>query len=88
MATCPECSEMFGDDVQTCPSHGCALVPDELVAGEEVPTDVKGHTVAYDAARRLVLLPGGREGKSKVLILRPMNSSEPGMADDQRAGVR
>jgi YVTN family beta-propeller protein len=59
-----------------------------LVAGEEVPTDVKGHTVAYDAARRLVLLPGGREGKSKVLILRPMNSSEPGMADDQRAGVR
>jgi DNA-binding beta-propeller fold protein YncE len=59
-----------------------------LVASEEIPTDVKGHTVAYDAAKRLVLLPGGREGKSKILILRPMNSTQPGMADGERAGVR
>jgi YVTN family beta-propeller protein len=59
-----------------------------LVASDEIPTDVKGHTVAYDAPKRLVLLPGGREGKSKILILRPMNSTQPDAADDERAGVR
>ncbi len=48
-----------------------------LTLGEEIGIDVKGHTVAYDAAKKMVLLPGGREGKSKVLILRPMNSSQP-----------
>jgi ABC-type uncharacterized transport system permease subunit len=47
-----------------------------LTAADEIATDVKGHTVAYDAAKRLVLLPGGREGKSKVLILRPMNAGD------------
>src|SRR4051794_8276826 len=25
MATCPECCASYGDDVQTCPKHGCAL---------------------------------------------------------------
>lgn len=46
-----------------------------LTIADEIMTDVKGHTVAYDSAKKLVLLPGGREGKSKVLILRPMASS-------------
>lgn len=46
-----------------------------LSIADEITTDVKGHTVAYDSAKKLVLLPGGREGKSKVLILRPMGSS-------------
>ncbi|MEP7122704.1 MAG: serine/threonine-protein kinase [Byssovorax sp.] len=30
MAICPECRAGYGDDVQTCPEHGCALVPDDL----------------------------------------------------------
>lgn len=47
-----------------------------LTTADEIATDVKGHTVAYDAAKKLVLLPGGREGKSKILILRPMNSNQ------------
>ena len=46
-----------------------------LSAAEEIDTGVKGHTVAYDADKKLVFLPGGRESKSKVLILRPMTSS-------------
>jgi YVTN family beta-propeller protein len=45
-----------------------------LSAAEEIDTGVKGHAVAYDAEKRLVLLPGGRESKSKVLILKPMTS--------------
>jgi YVTN family beta-propeller protein len=58
-----------------------------LVALEEIPTDVKGHTVAYDAAKRLVLLPGGREGKSKVLIWRVNSSAESTNSSDTRAAV-
>ena len=34
---CPECSGTYGDDVASCPVHGCALMPDELVATSEVP---------------------------------------------------
>src|SRR3954454_14984867 len=30
MAICPECRAGYGDDVQTCPEHGCELVPDDL----------------------------------------------------------
>ncbi len=48
-----------------------------LSAAEEIYTDVKGHTVAYDADKKLVFLPGGRESKSKLLILRPMTPGQP-----------
>ncbi|MGB8888127.1 MAG: hypothetical protein WCC87_15450 [Candidatus Korobacteraceae bacterium] len=60
-----------------------------LMIADEIPTDVKGHTVAYDPAKKLVLLPGGREGKSKVLMLRPVNASEqPNSLGDAQAEVR
>jgi DNA-binding beta-propeller fold protein YncE len=41
-----------------------------LSASEEISTDVKGYAVAYDPQRKLVYLPGGREGRSKLLILK------------------
>lgn len=46
-----------------------------LRSGEEVLTQVKGHTVAYDADKNLILVPGGREGRSKMLIYRPMTGN-------------
>jgi YVTN family beta-propeller protein len=49
-----------------------------LHAVDELPTDVKGYSVAYDADRKLVLFPGGREGRSKLLLL-----SVPGQGNDQ-----
>ncbi len=36
----------------------------------EVHTEVRGHSLAYDPARKLVFLPGGHEGRSKLLILK------------------
>jgi YVTN family beta-propeller protein len=48
-----------------------------LSAAEEIDAGVKGRTVAYDADKKLVLLPGGRESKSKILILRPMTPGQP-----------
>jgi DNA-binding beta-propeller fold protein YncE len=63
-------------------SEGSLLVMSakgRLSVADNILTEVKGHTVAYDSAKRLVLLPGGREGKSKLLILRQMNpSAQPG----------
>lgn len=57
-------------------------------AVEAIAPGVKGHTVAYDAAKNLVLLPGGRAGKSKLLILRPMNPAQSGAEDSTDARVR
>jgi YVTN family beta-propeller protein len=44
----------------------------KLSAADEITTQIKGHTVAYDADKHVVLLPGGREGKSKLVIFRPI----------------
>jgi hypothetical protein len=46
-----------------------------LTVSDEINADVKGHTVAYDPEKKMVVLPGGREGRSKVLLLRPMTSN-------------
>ncbi len=43
-----------------------------LSAAEEIIPQIKGHVVAFDADKNMLLLPGGREGKSKLLIFRPM----------------
>jgi YVTN family beta-propeller protein len=38
----------------------------------EVAVDVKGHTVAYDPVKNFIYIPGGREGRAKLLILKPL----------------
>ena len=49
---------------------------------EIVTAGIKGHVVAVDADKRMVLVAGGSEGKSKLLILRPMApNAQPGMND-------
>jgi DNA-binding beta-propeller fold protein YncE len=41
------------------------------VVDHELPTDVKGYAIAYDPAHKMLFMPGGREGRSKMVILRP-----------------
>lgn len=41
----------------------------------ELPTDVKGYSIAYDPAHKMLFLPGGREGRSKMVILSPTTGS-------------
>ena len=36
----------------------------------EQPTDVRGHTIAVDSEKNMVYLAGGREGRSKLVIMR------------------
>jgi DNA-binding beta-propeller fold protein YncE len=42
------------------------------VVDHELSTDVKGYTLAYEPGRKMLYLPGGREGRSKMLILSPV----------------
>ncbi|ABF41433.1 hypothetical protein Acid345_2432 [Candidatus Koribacter versatilis Ellin345] len=44
-----------------------------LRAVDELPADVKGHSLVFDASRGLLFLPGGREGRSKMLIVRDIS---------------
>ncbi len=67
-------------------SEGSLLVMQakgRLTKIDEIATaGIKGHIVAVDGDKRLVLVPGGSEGKSKMLILRPMTTNaQPGMED-------
>jgi len=47
------------------------------VVDHELPTDVKGYTLAYDPSHRMLFMPGGREGRAKMVILSPSGISEP-----------
>jgi hypothetical protein len=51
----------------------------KLHAIDELATDVKGYSVAYDPEHKLLLFPGGREGRSKLLLLKPIG--EPANTD-------
>jgi YVTN family beta-propeller protein len=43
-----------------------------FVAEGQMPLKIRGHGVAFDSTRKLLLMPGGREGRSLVLILKPL----------------
>jgi DNA-binding beta-propeller fold protein YncE len=42
------------------------------VADYELPTNVKGYSIVYDARDKMLFFPGGREGRAKLVILRPI----------------
>jgi DNA-binding beta-propeller fold protein YncE len=42
----------------------------------ELPTSVKGYSLAYDPIHKMLFLPGGREGRSKMVILTPMTVTD------------
>lgn len=50
------------------------------VVDHELPTDVKGYALAYEPARKMLFMPGGREGRSKMVILSPIPSAEQASA--------
>lgn len=48
-----------------------------LRAAGEFHASVRGKSLAFDPVNRLVYLTGAREGKSKIVILRPLNTPAP-----------
>jgi hypothetical protein len=59
-----------------------------LAGAEEIPTQVKGYAVAFDPQRKLVYLPGGREGRSKLLILKQTGAANPQSNQNAEAALR
>jgi DNA-binding beta-propeller fold protein YncE len=49
------------------------------VADYELPTDIKGYAIAYDPSHKMLFFPGGREGRAKLVILKPIavNANDP-----------
>lgn len=54
----------------------------------ELQTNVRGHSLAFDPARNLIFFPGGREGRSKLVILKPVPPPTPPTAVPARAAER
>lgn len=43
----------------------------------EFRADVKGHAIAYDSEKKMFYIPGGREGKSKLVIMKQFGLAQP-----------
>ena len=60
------------------------------VVDHELPTDVKGFSLAYEPSHKLLFMPGGREGRSKMVILSPIPAGEqkatPAVANAKPSG--
>jgi DNA-binding beta-propeller fold protein YncE len=57
------------------------------VADYELPTDIKGYSLAYDPSHKMLFFPGAREGRSKLVILKPIatntnNGPQQAMSSD------
>jgi YVTN family beta-propeller protein len=52
-----------------------------FISENELKTDVRGHTLAFDPARKMVYMPGGREGRSKIVILKRVETPAVNFAD-------
>ena len=45
-----------------------------LASEAEYRGEIRGHTLAYDPAKKVMFLSGGRDGKSKLVILKEMDA--------------
>jgi len=62
---------------------------DHLTAIDELLIDVKGHAFAFDAKTGFLYLPGGREGRSKLLILKQQSGgTQPQPRAAGKAGAK
>jgi DNA-binding beta-propeller fold protein YncE len=51
-----------------------------ITSENEFRAEVRGHSIAYDPTTKMMYLSGGREGKSKVLILKEAGTAPAGEA--------
>ncbi len=48
----------------------------QFATAKEYDTEVRGHSLAFDPGKQMLYLPGGRDGRSKLLILRHLTAGE------------
>lgn len=54
---------------------------------DDVKTDVRGTSIAFDASRGFLYIPGGFEGKSKLVIMKKVTAGQSGQAAEARNSV-
>ena len=58
-----------------------------LVSDFEMSTSVKGHALAFDPDKKLVYVPGGYEGKSKLVILKEFGGIPNQESDENKTAA-
>jgi YVTN family beta-propeller protein len=46
----------------------------QYLSEHELRTEVRGHALAFDPQKKMIYLPGGREGRSKIVILKRVDN--------------
>lgn len=49
----------------------------QFAVEQEVATEVRGHDVAIDPQTQMIFMPGGRDGRAKLLLLKRVDSGPP-----------
>jgi DNA-binding beta-propeller fold protein YncE len=52
----------------------------------ELNVDIRGHSIAYDPSTSLIYVPGGREGRSKLLVLKQFDGQISAFTGKQSKG--
>ena len=53
----------------------------QFAAEQEIATDVRGHDVAIDPQTHMIFMPGGREGRAKLLLLKRVDAGPPTLTE-------
>ena len=59
-----------------------------LTSVDELLAEIKGHTLIFDPGRKLLFMAGGREGRSKMLIVKDLRNAPPSQAAASEAALR
>lgn len=57
---------------------------DSYRSEHELQTSIRGHTLAYDPVKKFLYMPGGREGRAKLVILKPAEGPMPASSSAPR----
>jgi YVTN family beta-propeller protein len=57
----------------------------QFISEHELKTQVRGHTLAFDPQKKMVYVPGGREGRSKLVILKRVENPAAAPANAKTA---
>jgi len=58
-----------------------------FVSEHELKTQVRGRTLAFDPEKKLVYVPGGREGRSKLVILKRVENARSGVPANSKSAA-
>jgi len=59
-----------------------------LSSADELLAEIKGHTLIFDPGRKLLFMPGGREGRSKMLIVKDLKNAGASQPAASEAALR